>query len=426
MQVSSGEHETNYTDSPPPGFRALLQLAWPLILSSSFNTIQITVDRLFLSRIGPEVAAAATGAAINFWLPYILLFSVASYTATFVSQYIGAKRPHRVGIAVWHGIYFSIAAGLLILVLIPFSLPIYQKLGHAPDIALYESQYFNCLCWYALPGLLTATISAYFSGRNEGLVVVWISAIGTAVNVVLDYLLILGRFGIPSFGILGAGYATVAATWVSALFGVCWMLRKKYRREHQTARWLCWDKVLAWRFLRFGGPSGVQWMLDVSAFNAFIIIAGWFGAIQFAATTLAITINNFAFIPMIGVGQAVAVFVGRHLGEDRPDLAQRMFTRGMAVAVVYNGTLAMFYLFLPYTLTSFFKPDQDNGDWLTIMTTVRWLLVFVCIYACFDALNIVLSFGLRGAGDTVFVSLVSLFLAWPILVLPSYLSYRYG
>ena len=57
---------------------------------------------------------------------------------------------------------------------------------------------------------------------------------------------------------------------------------------------------------------------------------------------------------------------------------------------------------------------------------VEILLWFVAAFSVFDAANIVLSFGLRGAGDTVFVSLVSLFLAWPVMVFPSWAAWKYG
>ena len=84
----------------PGGIRELLALAWPLVVSNSFWTLQIALDRILLSRHSSAEVAAAMPAAILFWTPFNLIFHTASYATTFVAQYTGAGRPERVGPAV--------------------------------------------------------------------------------------------------------------------------------------------------------------------------------------------------------------------------------------------------------------------------------------------------------------------------------------
>src|SRR4051812_37474364 len=145
----------------PSAFRTLLALAWPLVVSNSFTTVQVFIDRLFLSWYDVDTSTAAILANTLFWLPYALLFPTAGYVATFAAQYTGAGRPERVGPAVWQGIYFSLSAGVGMLGLIPLAGPIFRLVDHAPVIQALEVQFFRCLCWLALPGLLTATVSAF-------------------------------------------------------------------------------------------------------------------------------------------------------------------------------------------------------------------------------------------------------------------------
>ena len=76
---------------PESSLKTLLIMAWPLIISNGFSTIQITIDRIFLSRLGMDVASGATSAMMIYWLPFILLFTTAGYVATFVAQYTGAS-----------------------------------------------------------------------------------------------------------------------------------------------------------------------------------------------------------------------------------------------------------------------------------------------------------------------------------------------
>ncbi|MBO0701083.1 MAG: MATE family efflux transporter, partial [Zavarzinella sp.] len=288
-----------------------------------------------------------------------------------------------------------------------------------------EVQFFRCLCWFSLPGLLTATASAFFSGRGQSAVVMLINAAGLVVTAGLDYCWIFGHFGFPELGITGAGWATVAGAWVSAAVGLGLMARARYRRENATLSGWRFDPALFRRLLRYGLPSGAQWALDITAFNAFIVLTGWFGPNELGATGLVLTINNLAFIPMLGVGQAVAILVGRHLGEDRPDLAERMTWLGLLVAAGYMGFVAILYVGAPGLFIGPFQGDNDPAKWHAIAERVVVLLWFVAAFSVFDAANIVLSFGLRGAGDTVFVSLVSLFLAWPVMVIPTWAAWRY-
>ena len=79
------------------GGRELLRLAVPLILSSSFMTLQIVIDRALLSRASSDAVAASMPAALLYWTPLTLLQNIANYATTFVAQYTGAGRRQRVG-----------------------------------------------------------------------------------------------------------------------------------------------------------------------------------------------------------------------------------------------------------------------------------------------------------------------------------------
>src|SRR4051794_30516975 len=103
----------------PGGYRELIALSTPLVLSSSFATVQIFIDRIFISRVGTEAAAAAMPAVAYYWTPFALLYFTVMYATVFVAQYAGAGRPRRIGPVVWQAGYFSVAAGLLFPLLVP-------------------------------------------------------------------------------------------------------------------------------------------------------------------------------------------------------------------------------------------------------------------------------------------------------------------
>src|SRR5262245_29032457 len=168
-------------------------------------TVQVFVDTVLLAwhdKSGREMAASFP-AIMWYWLFFGFLQVTAGYTSTFVAQYTGANRPHRVGIAVWQGIHFAVVAGLVFLVVVPLA-PWMISLGRPPaELAPLEVIYLRCLAFAALPMLIMAAVNGFFSGRGQTWTVLGIEAFGTMVNILLASVLIFGEEGISKLGIPG-------------------------------------------------------------------------------------------------------------------------------------------------------------------------------------------------------------------------------
>jgi MATE family multidrug resistance protein len=177
--------------------------------------------------------------------------------------------------------------------------------------------------------------------------------------------------------------------------------------------------------MRFGVPNGIYVALDTLAFTVFYQLVGRLGPVDLAATSIAFTLNLFAFLPVMGIGQAVEVLVGQRLGENRPDEAERSTWTGMLVALACTFAVALLYLAVPAWLAWPFRSNtEDAAQWEAIQLLVPLLLRFVAVYCLFDAVGMVISNALRGAGDTRFVTAISLSLAWPVMVGPTYWCLR--
>lgn len=406
----------------PGGSRELLALAAPLVLSQGFMTLQITIDRVLLSRHDPDEVAAAFPAALLYWLPFGLLQGTAGYVSTFVAQYMGAGRPHRVGPAVWQGLHFAIAAGLLFLLLVPLAPTLVALGGHDPALQRLEVVYLRCLAFAALPMALVAAVNGFFSGRGQTWTVLGVDACGSVVNAVASFVLVFGRFGLPELGIAGAGWGTVIGSWASAVLGLALFLRREYRQEFGTLAGWRPERELFGRLLRYGGPAGVQIALDTLAFTLFTLLVGRLGGVALAATSLAVTLNMLTFLPMYGLGQAVAILVGRRLGEDRPDLAERTAYTGLRWVFSYMAAVAVAYVTVPELLIAPFAPPspEELARFRPVAALVPDLLVCVALYSLADSVNIIFACALRGAGDTRFVTAVTFALAWPVMVVPTW------
>lgn len=410
----------------PAGGGEVLRLAFPLIISNSFWTMQLTIDRVFLSQDNSELVAAAMAAGGVYWTCLTLLQTTAAYASTFVAQYLGAGRPERIGPVVWQSLYFSLGAGLAVLLLLPLTGPLAALGGHTPELQEMESIFLRCLCLAALPTLLMASATSFFLGRGRNWAVLLVNATGMAVNALLDYAWIFGHWGFPAWGIAGAGLATVSGAWASALLALWLLFRPQFRERYGTGRGWRFDPALFRRLLWFGLPGGLATAIECTALTVVLVILGRIGPAELAATSIAFTLNLLAFLPTMGIGQAVGVLVGRRLGENRADLAARSAWNGLALAWTMMTLIGLTLILLPDLYLAVFRSPEHDAYWPQIAVFVPILLRFVAVYCLFDSMNLVFSFALKGAGDTRFTTLATLVLAWPLMVLPTCAAWYYG
>jgi MATE family multidrug resistance protein len=342
-----------------------------------------------------------------------------------VAQYSGAGRHHRVGPAVWQALYLALAGGIAFLGLLPLAEPLVALGGHSPAVQILEITYFRCLCFAALPALIVAAINSFFAGRGDSWTVLLIDGTGMCVNIILAYAWIYGHWGMPAWGIAGAGWATVVGSSTSALLAIALFLLPQFWQKYQTLPGWRFERVLFGRLLRFGLPNGMQWMLDILAFTVFLFLVGRLGDVELASTSIAFSINTVAVLPMLGVGQAVSILVGQRLGQDRPELAECSTWNGFALAFFYMALIASLYAFAPQMFLALFRNEEPEKG-ARVAELVPVLLRFVAVYSLWDSMNLTFSFALRGAGDTRFVTVASLALAWPLMVLPTWAAWRFG
>ena len=406
------------------GYRAVLRMALPLVFSTGAWSLQQFIDRVFLTWYSSDALAAAAPAGMANFTIFSLLIGIASYISTFVAQYYGANRPERIGRSVWQGLYFSFFATLLVAVIYPFSDELFRFMGHEPAVQAMEITYFRILLLGAPAVVISNVVSGFFSGLSRSWVIFWINSIATLINVVFDYLLIFGKAGLPQMGIDGAAWATVMSAVFSAVVFMALMARPQYARVYGTLRGWRFDPELFRRLLRFGTPNGLQVFLEVLAFTIFLAVAGKIGTAELAATTLAFNINSLAFTPMLGMMTAVSALVGQSLGRERPELAERLTWSALHICLAFFATLSLGYLLAPQLFLRPFLWKAQSASFLEISRVAVILLRFVAVYSLFDAMNMIFSAAIKGAGDTRYVAVTTIRLSWLVLVIPSAVAWR--
>lgn len=411
------------------GYREVLVIAIPLILSTASWSVQHFVDRMFLSWYASEAIAAAMPAGMVYFSIVSIFMGTAGYASTFVAQYYGAKRFDRIGPALWQGVYVSLVGGFALLCLIPFGESIFRLVGHDELVQHNEVVYFQIICLGGGPYIASYALSGFYSGRGRTWPLMWVNIFATAVNLILDYALIFGHWGFPEMGIKGAGIATVIAGIFSLLAFLALISTGAYNQTYHTIKGWRPERQLFIRLLRFGVPSGVQFFLEMVGFTAFVLLVGRLGTISLAATNIAFNINTLAFMPMIGCGIAISMLVGQYLGADKPDLAQTSAYSGFHLTFAYMTSIAAAYLLLPNIFVTPFALQADPQGFSEIYRYCIILLRFVAVYSIFDTMNIIFCSAIKGAGDTRFVMFMTVILSLFVLIVPTYLAivvFEYG
>lgn len=386
------------------GYREVLAVSLPLIVSMASNTLMQFTDRMFLAGYSVDAIAAAMPAGMAVFLAIAFFMGTGGYANVFVAQYVGAGRPQRVGAALWQGIWFSLLAAVLLALLALPAEFLFSLAGHPEAVRKLEVTYFQILALGAGFSVLGSVMSCFYTGRGQTRVVMLANMAGAALNVPLDYALINGVWGLPELGIAGAGIATV----VSAAF-ICLIIALLIFRRVNEADFCvrsAWrpERELFGRLMRYGLPGGVQFCMDMLAITFFIFMVGRLGRAELAATNIVFNISTLAFMPMIGVHVAVSTLVGQAIGRGRPDDGARATTSAVHISLLYMSLFGLVFMFMPEPLLGLFRPaDASNAEFAAIVEAGIVLLRFVTLYNCFDAIGIIYSGAIRGAGDTLFV-----------------------
>lgn len=406
----------------PGGGREVLLVAYPLILGHMSFTVQTFVDRLFLTWYSAEAVAGAVTSLFTVWSLIALFTGTGEYLTAFIAQYFGARRPERIGPALWQGVYFSLAAGLFVLALAPLAEPVFALAGHDPQVRTYEVEYARILMAGAFPVVLMATLSTFFAGRGNTVVILSVNVFATAVNLVLDYLWIFGRAGFPRWGVGGAAWATVVSQVAGAAVYALLIARPVFRKTYGTLSGWRFEAPLFLRLLRFGLPTGLQYSLEVGAFALFMMIVGRIGTEALAASGIAFNLNMIVFMPMVGLAVGVSSLVGRYLGAGKPDLAERTVYSAFWGSLLYMSLCGALYVFGAGPLLAPYAAGADPRAFEPVGEIAAVLLRFVALYSIFDMMNLIFAAGLKGAGDTLYPLGLTVALSWAAMLGPAFVA----
>ena len=409
--------------SKPNGYKQVLNISLPLVASMGTISLMQFTDRIFLANYSIDAISAALPAGIASFTFTSFFMGVANYTNAFVAQYTGAKLFDRVGLAIWQGIYFAMISAVILALLYFVAENLFSLIGHSYSIRSLEIIYFKILILGSGFVVISSTMACFYTGRGRTWTVMFVHMAGAAINIPLDYCLINGVGPFPELGIKGAGIATVTATVIIVLV-LCLLFFNKFNRvTFGTWRNRNFNKELFTRLMVFGFPSGVQFFLEIFGFTFFVQMLGRIGNLELATSNIVFSIEMLAILPMVGFHVGNSTLVGQAIGRGVPNDGVYATTSVFHITISYMFLLAFVFLFLPEPLLSLFQPGNRGMDQSEeVMKLGTNLLRFVCFFCFFDALNLVYSGAIKGAGDTRFCMWVIAILSIGIMIIPVYIA----
>lgn len=394
------------------GIREMVEIAVPMVVSQACYTIMTFTDRVFLSRLGPEYMNASMVGGLTVFMMMTFFLGLTGYATAIAAQYLGASQKEKCSVTLTQAVIISFLAYPVIFLSKPLARSMFEFMGIDPGQLVHQEVYFNILIAASIVPLLRGAFSAFFSGIGKTRAVMASGLTAMCVNVIMNYILIFGKFGFPAMGIRGAAYGTVIGGASGVLVLVVNYLRPESVKTFGIMSSFRFDRQVMTTLVRYGYPAGLEFFLNLLAFDLMVMIFHSAGPVAATASTIIFNWDMVSFVPLVGVQVGVTSLVGRYMGAGRPDTAEAATRSGFMVGLVYSAAIFILFAGFPGFLAGFFAPSGGDGIFREAFPVAIVMLRLASIYVLAEAVFVVFIGALRGAGDTFWAMLMSVTLHW--------------
>ncbi|HMB75120.1 MAG TPA: MATE family efflux transporter [Kiloniellaceae bacterium] len=379
----------------------LLRIALPLAGAYLAEFAMFLTSRMVVGRLGyRELAAVGQAGELAFEL-LVVLMALLSVVGVLVAHAEGAGQPAAAGQAARQG--FLVAT----LLAVPATLFVWNLdallsvLGQDPAVVTLMPPYQRALAGMVLPLLWFAVLRNFVAALARTGAVMVITLAALALNLLLTFGLVEGRFGLPALGLAGAGWATTIVHWSMLLalfvYVYCTPLFRGYGLFFGRLRVLLpvWYEIL-----RLGLPVAGLAILESSLFAAVSILSGTLGAVELATYQVISAWIGVPFVMAHGMAEAAMVRVSFAVGRGSHRAARQAGVLGMLLTVGFLAALVAVPLQLPEVLVRIFLRPDDPG-FAEVAALVARLMYIAALFQVFDGLQVVAAMALRGLKDTL-------------------------
>lgn len=385
-------------------YRSAIALMLPMILQNLVTNCMALADSFMVGALGETELAAVTMANSVFYVLSLIIFGIQSGTGVLVAQYYGKGRLDAINRIMGMGYYVSLGLTALIALLsFFFPMQLMQLVTNNPDLWEPGAEYARIVGFsYVCMAFSGVYIAVQRSMENPGLGAILLTVSG-ALNILLNYMFIFGKWGAPAMGCAGAAVATLLSRVFEVLVVTGCFFRSK-RLPVKPGLMLRPGRIIAGDFIKYSLPVVLNegmWSLAMSLFS---IIMGHMpnSTPILAAYTIAGNIDRMAAVALFAAGNATAVIIGRDIGCGD---TKEIYGKGVALNFVcfVTGIISMGILLTirATLLDGFIFPLMDISA--EAGELAKMMLAFIAVVMPLRSLNLCNIVGVfRGGGDVRF------------------------
>ena len=370
------------------------------------------VDTVFLGKIGAAEQAACILSNNLYILLLVFGIGVSYATTPLVTSANQNMDLLKKASLFKNSIFLNVSVSIICFILLFLSSGLLKYMHQPEDVIKLAVPFFNVLIFSMIPISLFFTCKQYCEGLSNTRMALFISIIGNVINIVLNYLLIYGKFGFPELGYIGSAWASFISR-VFMGFSFLYLIFKSPVTKEISAVYnrVKINKKELFHLAKIGLNAGLQLTFEVAAFVIAGLMAGTFGKEQIDAHGIALSIAAFTYMFASGISSASSIRVGIYKAQDNwLEIKQAAFSSIKLVMLIMGG-FAILFLMINNFLPKVFSSD------LQIVNLASKLLIIAALFQLFDGIQVTIVGILRGLEDSKIPTLISLVGYW-IIALP--------
>ena len=380
-------------------FRRLFELAMPIVGLNVLSVVTLAVDTAMCGRlVDAEEALTALGFAGQLiFLLMVAMLGLTVGTVAFISRAHGAGGSERVNHVLHQSILLTYVVSIGVAVVGNLGAGVAMEwLGADDTVRDLGVGYLRPLLTFTVFFYLNMLFAAALRAVGNTMLPFMIALVSNLLNIVLNYGLILGRLGLPAMGVRGAAWGTVISQAVAVLLMVIILRRDVVHGVRARIHLARIDRPLANDLFRVGAPAALDMLVLNVAFLSVVGMLARVAQVAVAAHGVGLRVQSLAFVPGLGVSQAIGAMVGNALGRGDEGEAREVVRGGMVLSTAIMTVLGLSIVFGAEPIIAIFDvhPETELGRYTILwMQVLGWGMPIVGIH-------IVLIGMLRGAGAT--------------------------
>ena len=338
----------------------ILKLTAPIAVAMLIPQISFLTDTIFLGRLGERELGANGMAGIFYLILAMVGVGLTNGLQVQMSRRAGESNYKGLAKTFTNGMMLCLMFGIGLVLVAMFLAPyIFNTTLHDEANAELSIAFLKMRMW-GLPFLmLTQLANAFYIATGQSKYLIHGSIIANAVNIVLDYGLIFGEFGLPEMGMVGAALASVISEVVFMVVMYSIFYIKKMQRKFPVLSTGKFDVQLAKSSLIIASPLIIQFLFSIGGWQIFFIYVEHLGTRELAVSQILRSVFGVAGIGLWSLGSSCNTIVSNVIGQGKQRLVIPVVLRTIKLAVIYAVGLGIILVSFPGEFLSLYRDDPD-------------------------------------------------------------------